>query len=138
MEESENSQWNIYQEFSFPILKTGAAVYTSPVDIANVIGESFASVSSPDSYSPKFQRIKSRTERTPIRFHDRRALPYNCEFQMYELKRALQQANNTTPGPDGISYNMLRHLSPDSLVNILCLTESGLSIRTLPFGGKLL
>ena len=114
------------------MLKTGAAEYTSPIDIANVMGETFSGVSSSDSYSPSFQRTKSRAERTPIRFHTRQALPYNCEFQMYELKKALQKANNSTPGPDGISYSMLRHLNPDSITNLLCLFNRIWNEHTYP------
>ncbi|GFW69831.1 putative RNA-directed DNA polymerase from transposon X-element [Trichonephila clavipes] len=40
---------------------------------------------------------------------------------MLELKRALSSAHNTSPGPDGISYVLLRHLSEDSLVSLLYL-----------------
>ncbi|GFV18645.1 RNase H domain-containing protein [Trichonephila clavipes] len=40
---------------------------------------------------------------------------------MFELKRALSSAHNTSPGPDGISYVLLRHLSEDSLVSLLYL-----------------
>ncbi|GFX56044.1 putative RNA-directed DNA polymerase from transposon X-element [Trichonephila clavipes] len=40
---------------------------------------------------------------------------------MTELKKALLQAHNTSPGLDGITYTMLRHLSPNSLTNILFL-----------------
>ncbi|GFW64528.1 probable RNA-directed DNA polymerase from transposon X-element [Trichonephila clavipes] len=40
---------------------------------------------------------------------------------MFELKRALPSAHNTSPGPDGISYVLLRHLSADSLVSLLYL-----------------
>ncbi|GFV81900.1 RNase H domain-containing protein [Trichonephila clavipes] len=40
---------------------------------------------------------------------------------MTELKKALVQAHNTSPGPDGITYTMLRHLNPDSITNILFL-----------------
>ncbi|GFS74416.1 RNase H domain-containing protein [Trichonephila clavipes] len=59
---------------------------------------------------------KNRLERTPINFRCRQPLPYNCDFDMFELKRALSSAHNTSPGPDGISYELLRHLSADSLV----------------------
>ncbi|GFU69673.1 uncharacterized protein TNCV_4965801 [Trichonephila clavipes] len=38
---------------------------------------------------------------------------------MFELKRALSSpAHNTSPGPDGISYVLLRHLSADSLASL--------------------
>ncbi|GFT03493.1 putative RNA-directed DNA polymerase from transposon X-element [Trichonephila clavipes] len=46
---------------------------------------------------------------------------YNCDFDMFELKRALSSAHNTSPGPDGISYELLRHLNEDSLVSLLYL-----------------
>ncbi|GFW06954.1 pggt1b [Trichonephila clavipes] len=32
---------------------------------------------------------------------------------MFELKRALSSAHNTSPGPDGISHELLRHLNED-------------------------
>ncbi|GFU15227.1 uncharacterized protein TNCV_3937841 [Trichonephila clavipes] len=86
-------------------------------DVANLIGETFASVSSSDSYSPAFQATKNRLERTPINFRCRQPLPYNCDFDMFELKRALSSAHNTSPGPDGISYELLRHLNEDSLAS---------------------
>ncbi|GFV23513.1 probable RNA-directed DNA polymerase from transposon X-element [Trichonephila clavipes] len=89
--------------------------------VVNLIGQTFASVSSSDSYSPVFQATKNRLERTPISFRCRQPLPYNCDCDMFELKRALSSAHNTSPGPDGISYVLLRHLTEDSLVSLLYL-----------------
>ncbi|GFT03191.1 putative RNA-directed DNA polymerase from transposon X-element [Trichonephila clavipes] len=111
----------LYRDFYIPILETSTALYSSPLDVANLIGKTFASVSSSDSYSPAFQATKNRLERTPINFRCRQPLPYNCDFDMFELKRALSSAHNTSPGPDGISYELLRHLNEDSLVSLLYL-----------------
>ncbi|GFX07162.1 probable RNA-directed DNA polymerase from transposon X-element [Trichonephila clavipes] len=111
----------LYREFNIPILETSTALFSSPLDVANLIGKTFASVSSSDSYSPAFQATKNRLERTPINFRCRQPLPYNCDFDMFELKRALSSAHNTSPGPDGISYELLRHLKEDSLVSLLYL-----------------
>ncbi|GFV94243.1 probable RNA-directed DNA polymerase from transposon X-element [Trichonephila clavipes] len=111
----------LYRDFNIPILETSTALYSSPLDVANLIGKTFASVSSSDSYSPAFQATKNRLERTPINFRCRQPLQYNCDFDMFELKRALSSAHNTSPGPDGISYVMLRHLCEDSLVSLLYL-----------------
>ncbi|GFV30714.1 probable RNA-directed DNA polymerase from transposon X-element [Trichonephila clavipes] len=111
----------IYLEFSFPILQTSDSVFSSPVEIATILGETFQSVSSTASYSSRFLEIKRRAESTPINFSTRSFIPYNCNFTMTELKKALLQAYNTCPGPDRITYTMLRHLNPDSLTNILCL-----------------
>ncbi|GFU46487.1 probable RNA-directed DNA polymerase from transposon X-element [Trichonephila clavipes] len=110
----------LYRDFNIPILETSTALYSSPLDVANLIGKTFASVSSP-IHSPAFQATKNRLERTPINFRCRQPLPYNCDFDMFELKRALSSAHNTSPGPDGISYVLLRHLSEDSLVSLLYL-----------------
>ncbi|GFU21482.1 putative RNA-directed DNA polymerase from transposon X-element [Trichonephila clavipes] len=51
----------------------------------------------------------------------RKPLPYICDFDMLELKVALSSAHNTSPGPDGISYELLRQLNEDSLVSLLYL-----------------
>ncbi|GFX96303.1 putative RNA-directed DNA polymerase from transposon X-element [Trichonephila clavipes] len=85
----------LYRDFSIPILETSTAIYSSPVDVVSVIGQTFASVSSSDSYSPAFQATKNRLERTPIHFRCRQPLPYNCNFDMFELKRALSSAHTT-------------------------------------------
>ncbi|GFU59083.1 putative RNA-directed DNA polymerase from transposon X-element [Trichonephila clavipes] len=42
----------LYRDFNIPILETSTALYSSPLDVANLIGKTFASVSSSDSYSP--------------------------------------------------------------------------------------
>ncbi|GFU37160.1 putative RNA-directed DNA polymerase from transposon X-element [Trichonephila clavipes] len=108
----------IYREFSFPILQTSNSVFSSPVEIANILGETFQSVSSAASYNSRFLEIKRQAERTPINFSTRSFFPYNCDFTMTELKKALLQAHNTSPGPDGITYTMLSQLNPNSLANI--------------------
>ncbi|GFU58610.1 probable RNA-directed DNA polymerase from transposon X-element [Trichonephila clavipes] len=79
------------------------------------------SVSSAASYNSRFLEIKRQSERTPINFSTRSFFPYNCDFSITELQKALPQAHNTSPGPDGITYAMLRHLHPNSLANILFL-----------------
>ncbi|GFU13072.1 probable RNA-directed DNA polymerase from transposon X-element [Trichonephila clavipes] len=71
--------------------------------------------------NPAFQATKNRLERTPINFRCRQPFPYNCDFAMFELKRALSSAHNSSSGPDGISYELLRHLNEDSLVSLLYL-----------------
>ncbi|GFW98568.1 putative RNA-directed DNA polymerase from transposon X-element [Trichonephila clavipes] len=94
----------LYRDFNIPILETSTALFSSPLDVANLIGKTFVSVSSSDSYSPAFQATKNRLEWTPTNFRCRQPLPYNCDFDMFELKRALSSAHNTSSGPDGISY----------------------------------
>ncbi|GFT40384.1 RNA-directed DNA polymerase from mobile element jockey [Trichonephila clavipes] len=125
----------LYQDFTLLILETSTAIYSSPVDVANWIGQTFASVSSSDSYSPAFQTTKNRLEQTPVNFRCLQPLPYNCDFDMWELKRALSSAHNTSAGPDGISNELLRHLNKDSLVSFyvddLQISCEGLDMRMI-------
>ncbi|GFV21143.1 RNase H domain-containing protein [Trichonephila clavipes] len=93
----------MYREFSFLILQTSNSVFSSPVEIANILGETFQSVCSTASYNSRFLEIKRRAERTPINLSTRSFFPYNCDFTMTELKKALLQAHNTSPGPDGVT-----------------------------------
>ncbi|GFS70540.1 hypothetical protein TNCV_2671571 [Trichonephila clavipes] len=53
----------LYRDFTIPILEASTAIYSSPVDEANLIGQTFANVSSSDLYSPEFQATKNRLER---------------------------------------------------------------------------
>ncbi|GBO17316.1 putative RNA-directed DNA polymerase from transposon X-element [Araneus ventricosus] len=80
-----------------------------------------AQVSAHDSYSSDFRTIKNRAERTPSRFTARSALPYNIEFRMFKFQKVLSLAHDISPGPDGITYNMLRHLNTTSISHLLFL-----------------
>ncbi|GBM53583.1 RNA-directed DNA polymerase from mobile element jockey [Araneus ventricosus] len=111
----------VYKEFSIPVLNTGHASYSSPLDVANILGQTFAQVSAADSYNSSFVAIKNRAERMTLNFSSRRPFPYNSEFRMFELKAALSKAHDSSPGPDGIAYSMLRHLNAVSLSNLLYL-----------------
>ncbi|GFV61772.1 RNase H domain-containing protein [Trichonephila clavipes] len=55
----------IYRKFSFPILQTSNSVFSSPEEIANILGETFQSVSSAASYNSRFLEIKRRAENVP-------------------------------------------------------------------------
>lgn len=111
----------LYQEFSLPVLTANSTIYSAPEDTVDVIGKTFASVSDPSTYSPAFQERKRRAEQTSINLRSRKHFPYNCDFRMYELRRALREVHISSPGPDGISYQMLRNLAPESLHYILAL-----------------
>ncbi|GFY29891.1 hypothetical protein TNCV_4072041 [Trichonephila clavipes] len=80
--ESKSSEWPLSGLFTILTLETLTDVYSSHVDVANLIGQTFASVSSSNLYSPAFQATKNRLERTPINFRCQNLLPYSCDFDM--------------------------------------------------------
>ncbi|XP_055928549.1 uncharacterized protein LOC129959686 [Argiope bruennichi] len=122
----------IYKEFAFPILNTETASYSSPLDIANVIGETFADVSSSVPNNPTFRAIKRQAEQVPLKFRTRMVLSYNNNFKIVELRNALSRTRDTSPGVDGITYSMLRHLDETSLLHLLNLFNRIWSEQTFP------
>ncbi|KFM66854.1 putative RNA-directed DNA polymerase from transposon X-element, partial [Stegodyphus mimosarum] len=58
-------------------------------------------------------------EKQSIDFKSPNTEPYNQDFIVLEVKRALSQTKSSCPGPDGIAYPMLKHLRSKSLAAIL-------------------
>ncbi|GFV09660.1 putative RNA-directed DNA polymerase from transposon X-element [Trichonephila clavipes] len=48
----------LYRDFNIPILETSTALYSSPLDVAHLIGKTFASVSSPIHIAPHSRRLR--------------------------------------------------------------------------------
>jgi ribonuclease HI len=103
------------------ILHFNNQTISSLCDIANTIASSFASISQSTNYSNSFTRYKTTAEKKRIKFNTNLSLSYNSDFTKFELRRALQNTNNTSAGPDGISYSMIKNLSDSSLSNLLSL-----------------
>ena len=91
---------------------------TDRVQIANTLGAAFKKSFSSENYSKKFQSIKAQKEKQKINFKTNRNLRYNKTFAMRDLKRSLKKSNNSSPGPDQIHYEILRHL-PIATLHIL-------------------
>ena len=67
----------------------------------------------------EFQSIKAQKEKQKINFKTNRNLRYDKKFTMRDLKRSLKKSNNSSPGPDQIHYEILRHLPIETLHIIL-------------------
>ena len=61
-------------------LKEGNGLLTSPSDIANRLADNFTEKSSSANYSPQFQRIKARKERSKPNFASKNLEDYNTSF----------------------------------------------------------
>ena len=88
---------------------------TDRVEIANTFGAAIEKSSSSNNYSKEFQSIKARKEKQKINFKTNKNLRYNKKFTMRDLKRSLKKSNNSSPGPDQIHYEILRHLPIETL-----------------------
>ena len=92
---------------------------TDRKDIANTLAENFEKNSSSEHYTEKFQRFKVKKERVAHNFRSDNMEVYNELFTMKELKTSLSKAHNTAVGPDDIHYQLLKHLSDESLEVLL-------------------
>ena len=91
-----------------PTLKVNNSLVTDPNDVAEALGKHFADISSPEHYSPEFQRI--RNTQSHITLDSDNSEVYNGRFSMRELREALSTSESTAPGQDNIIYGMMKHL----------------------------
>ena len=94
--------------------KNGAPI-TDPKNIANEHAAAFADNSSSAHYSTRCQTIKDQDERVRIDFTYDNTEVYTKPFRLRDLRRSIQKAKPSAPGPDGIHNNLLKHLPEDTL-----------------------
>ena len=103
------------------IKNENGTLITDRVQIANTLGAAIEKGSSSEYYSKEFQAIKAQKEKQIINFKPNKNLRFNKKFTMRDLKRSLKKSNNSSPGPDQIHYEILRHL-PIELLDIMNAT----------------
>ena len=106
-----------YSNYSAPCLIKNDLYITDESEVAEIMATHYENISSNESYSAKFQRIRQRNERE-LNFHSNDEKDYNCPISILELKRALSKCGNTAAGEDGITYNMIRK-SHDTTISFL-------------------
>ena len=99
-------------------LQINGTIIDDPVDVVNSLGQTIASHSSSASCSDSFLSHKTRTEKNKLNFISTNEETYNSTFSLRELISAINEARNTSPGPDDIPYQLLKQL-PIASVQIL-------------------
>jgi len=93
-------------------------------DIANTIGQTFSNNSSINNYTPKFEAFRTRAETSKISYKSNNLETYNDLFSPNELANAISKSQDTAVGLDDIHYQMLKHLSPNSMLTLLDILNS--------------
>ena len=89
---------------------------------AETLADTFALASSNANLSPNFAQIKNSFTLTPEIFQpDLYDSSLSDPISVTEIHEALQKCGNSSPGPDGIQYDMLRKLPYSSLEGVLSL-----------------
>lgn len=108
----------IHSEHHISTIIDNGQVLSTLQDISNSIGKSFAFISSSNNYHSSFIPYKNQAERQRLNFSSRNSLPYNRPFTECKLNFHLKNTGNTSPGPDRITYDMLKHHPHHSVLNL--------------------
>jgi ribonuclease HI len=112
---------NKYSSPRFPVLNREGVLIADPMEVASMIAETFAKVSSGTEYSSRFKTLKRLRENIRLDFTSITEFEYNTAFTTAEYCTALARCRNTSPGVDSIHYEMLRHMHPSSTVFMIAL-----------------
>lgn len=102
------------------ILHENGQTYSSIPEIANKLASHFSSVSSDNNYSDEFKAYREQNE-NPVNFTSNNVEIYNRPFTLSELQYSLSNTNNTSPGLDGVYYQMIKHLPNNAKLYFLRL-----------------
>lgn len=100
-------------------------------EITEAIAEYYEEVSSSNNYDPSFQQAKHALE-IPLDFSSRLKLSYNNPFTQKDFENALASVGNTSPGPDKISYEIIRQLPKQAKLELLKLYNQIWHTSTYP------
>ena len=106
-----------YSNYSAPCLLKDGQHITDEAELAEIMASHYEKISSNESYSTKFQRIRRRNE-SVLDFRSVDEEDYNCPITTLELRRNLSLCANTAAGEDKITYNMIRN-SHETAVDFL-------------------
>ena len=75
-----------------------------PMDVAELLGQYFASISSSDHYTSKFQQIRESTTIVPL--YTTNSESYNLPFSMEEMESTIHNSSPTSLGEDVILHSL--------------------------------
>lgn len=118
-----------------PTLSSGEEIAVTNGEKAEMLAGVFVKVHSNDNITEemKINREESKKEHPNIMMEKRPSNDHlDMDFTLQELKRAVGEAKQTSPGKDEICYTMIKNLSDFSLNCVLRLFNQVWSIGRLP------
>ncbi len=113
-----------YRTNKIPVLKFEGQEAVKNEDKADLLVKSFKEVHSSENISPLCKRErkkKLKDEKYKLEYNKDNMRAVNVCFSLDELKQAIGRGKDTTPGRDGIGYQIFRHLDDTVLEEVLKL-----------------
>jgi len=101
------------------ILEVNGQYFSSVGDIANKLAETLSIITSETGYSDAFMKRKHDEERREISFLSDNNEAYNALFNFEEMKIAINESKDNSPGPDGIHNRMFKSMTETALEYLL-------------------
>ena len=102
-------------------LTVNNAKITDHQQICNTIAATITHNSSNNFYSPTFLNNKQKSEQKTLNFTSNNKEYYNLPITEQELTMAILHSQDSSPGPDTVHYQFLKHLPRVSLLLLLQL-----------------
>ena len=124
-----------YRKRAVPVLVAGGVEAVTNLEKANILVDAFRAVHSSEGLGE--ENIKKRREllagnQCKLGWSKDDGRPINVYFSLKELKDAIAVEANTSPGRDGLAYEMFKHLEEGVLVELLALMETAWEEGRLP------
>lgn len=91
-------------------LTSAGEIINKPNEVANALAKHFNTVYNESSVDVFFQAHKAAIESQPFTFMHGVSQPYNDDFTMAELRRALSHTSSNATGPDTIPFIFLQQI----------------------------
>ena len=103
-----------YVRDNAPVLLHTGEMVADTIKVADILAEHFCKITRGERLSIDFLNKKRLDEQILIYFTTDVHYSYNDAFDMRELRSALSNYKSTAEGPDGIHYEMLKHLPEET------------------------
>ena len=126
----------IKSNFEIPVMHSNNITAVSTVEKAELLAKTFVQVHSSGNLSVKAKHCRDNTLAQQIGGTVRKSTlsggDLDLPFTLFELRRALLNVRQTSPGKDGVCYSMLAHLTDSALEAVLRLFNNIWDTGKLP------
>ena len=108
----------IRRNYELPVMNNGDVMAVNNLEKAELLAQTFRKVHSSENLTEEAKRCRSIVLKENPHVLEKKEMttdPIDLPFSMFELRRAINNARQTTPGKDRVCYKMLENMSDHTL-----------------------